>query len=243
VAQRAAGILLHPTSLPGPHGIGELGAEATAFLDFLGETGQSVWQVLPLGPTGTSRCSWPSRTRTAGGLVRVGAAAAAARSGGDALKPRRAAGRTRPEIERQRLWQWWFDRHWSDVRAAAAERDVAIMGDLPDLRRLRLGRHLGRPGPVPPRRRRAADGGRRRAAGLLLATGQRWGNPLYRWDAPRRTGFAWWVARVKRSLELVDVLRIDHFRGFEAYWEIPADEPTAVKGRWVKGPASRSSTP
>jgi 4-alpha-glucanotransferase len=67
------------------------------------------------------------------------------------------------------------------------------------------------------------------------ATGQRWGNPLYRWERHAARGYAWWIARVQRTLELVDVLRIDHFRGFEAYWEIPADEPTAVKGRWAKG--------
>jgi 4-alpha-glucanotransferase len=68
------------------------------------------------------------------------------------------------------------------------------------------------------------------------ATGQRWGNPLYRWERHAESGYAWWVARVRRTLELVDVLRIDHFRGFEAYWEIPAAEPTAVRGRWLPGP-------
>jgi 4-alpha-glucanotransferase len=70
---------------------------------------------------------------------------------------------------------------------------------------------------------------------FFSATGQRWGNPLYRWE-PMPSGYAWWVERVRRTFELVDIVRIDHFRGFAGYWEIPASEPTAVKGRWVPGP-------
>jgi 4-alpha-glucanotransferase len=74
---------------------------------------------------------------------------------------------------------------------------------------------------------------------FFSATGQRWGNPLYRWAAHAKEGFAWWVERVRRTFELVDIVRIDHFRGFAGYWEIPASEPTAVKGRWVPGPWRR----
>jgi 4-alpha-glucanotransferase len=318
---RRSGVLLHPTSLPGPYGLGELGPHALRWLDWLQASGQRVWQVLPLGPTGYGDSPYQSfstfagnpylisleRLRDEGWLqpgdvaggefgpgrvdfgpviaFRLRALARAAdawlkraddeeRAAFAAFEERAAswlddfalfmalkdAHSGRPwsewepalrrrdapaldearqayaaEIERQRLWQWWFDRHWSDVRAAAAERDIAIMGDLPifvafdsadtwadqDLFHLD---DEGQPtvvAGVPP--------------DYFSATGQRWGNPVYRWERHAERGFAWWVARVKRSIELVDVLRVDHFRGFEAYWEIPADEPTAVKGRWVKG--------
>ena len=318
---RRSGVLLHPTSLPGPYGLGELGADAVRWLDWLAEGGQRLWQVLPLGPTGYGDSPYQSFSSFAGnpylislerlrhegwldpydlaggdfgaGRVDFGpviefrlralsraAEAWQARAGDGeraafaafceraapwlddfalfmALKeahggqpwsewaaPLRRRERGAIEaaraahaatIERQRLWQWWFDRHWTDVRAAAAERGIAVMGDVPifvaydsadtwadqDLF------HLdgeGRPtivAGVPP--------------DYFSATGQRWGNPLYRIERHAERGYAWWVARVRRTLEMVDVLRIDHFRGFEAYWEIPADEPTAVKGRWVAG--------
>jgi 4-alpha-glucanotransferase len=139
-------------------------------------------------------------------------------------------------IERHMLWQHWFDEQWADVRSAAAERGISILGDVPifvayDSADTWAAQSLfeldeaGRPtvvAGVPP--------------DYFSATGQRWGNPLYRWDRHAERGFDWWIARVRRTLEQVDLLRIDHFRGFEAYWEIPADEPTAVRGRWLPGP-------
>ena len=319
---RRSGVLLHPTSLPGPYGLGELGDNAIRWLDWLAEAGQRVWQVLPLGPTGYGDSPYQSFSSFAGSpflislerLYEEGWLAADDLVGGDfsdgradfgpviefrlrALRRATEAWRAwagdaehagfaafcersaswlddfalfmalkeahggRPwvewdaplrkrkakalvaardqhaeAIERHRLWQWWFGRQWGVVRAAAAERGIAILGDVPifvaydsadtwadqDLFELdEEGRTTVVAG-VPP--------------DYFSATGQRWGNPLYRWNRHARRDFAWWIARVRRTLEMVDVLRIDHFRGFEAYWEIPADEPTAVKGRWVKGP-------
>jgi len=319
---RRSGVLLHPTSLPGPYGLGELGENAIRWLDWLAEAGQRVWQVLPLGPTGYGDSPYQSFSSFAGSpflislerLYEEGWLAADDLVGGDfsdgradfgpviefrlqALRRATAAWRAwagdaeragfaafcersaswlddfalfmalkeahggRPwvewdaplrkreakalvaardqhaeAIERHRLWQWWFDRQWGVVRAAAAERGIAILGDVPifvaydsadtwadqDLFWLdEEGRTTVVAG-VPP--------------DYFSATGQRWGNPLYRWNRHAQRDYAWWIARVRRTLEMVDVLRIDHFRGFEAYWEIPADEPTAVRGRWVEGP-------
>ena len=319
---RRSGVLLHPTSLPGPYGLGELGPHAMRWLDWLVESGQRLWQVLPLGPTGYGDSPYQSFSSFAGnpylislerlheegwlkaedlvggdfggGRVDFGpviefrlqalrSAAEAWRSwAGEDDRARFAAFRERAgawlddfalfmalkeahggrswvewdaplrqrkkkalaaarethdeAIERHMLWQWWFDRQWGDVRAAARERGIVILGDVPifvafdsadtwadqDLF------HLD------------DDGNPTVIAGVppdyFSATGQRWGNPLYRWNRHEKHDFAWWIARVRRTLELVDELRIDHFRGFEAYWEIPAEEPTAVKGRWVKGP-------
>jgi 4-alpha-glucanotransferase len=159
----------------------------------------------------------------------------------------RLAQRNRPALERIRrnhaedvlFWQyvqWVFFRQWGEIREAAHARGVMIMGDVPiyvacdsadvwghrDL--FDLDEH-GEPtvvAGVPP--------------DYFSETGQRWGNPLYRWDAMRETDFHWWVSRVRISLRLADVVRLDHFRGFAAYWEIPAKEPTAVHGRWMPGP-------
>jgi 4-alpha-glucanotransferase len=318
---RRSGVLLHPTSLPGPYGLGELGPHAVRWLDWLEASGQRIWQVLPLGPTGygdspyqsfstyagnpylislerLTEDGWLEHGDLAGGdfgggrvdfgpviafriraltrasdawMMRADAAERAAfrayceRSASwlddfalfmalkdahsgrpwsewePALRRREAAALDEArrvhatEIERQRLWQWWFDRHWSDVRAAAADRGIVVMGDLPifvafDSADTWADQDLFHLDP---------DGQPTVVAGVppdyFSATGQRWGNPLYRWGRHAEGNFAWWVARVKRTVELVDMLRIDHFRGFEAYWEIPADEPTAVEGRWVKG--------
>jgi 4-alpha-glucanotransferase len=321
--QRRSGILLHPTSLPGPHGMGELGDHALRWCDFLEAGGQRVWQVLPLGPTGYGDSPYQSFSSFAGnpylislerlreeGLLSehdlaagadlpnarvdfgpviafrvrmltlaaatwfadAGASERAAfaefreRAGAEledfalfmALKeahggqpwnawpaPLRqrdpaalAAARAelRAAIDRQILWQWWFERQWAVVRGVARDRGIRVVGDIPifvafdsaDVWAAQHLFHLDRDGQptvvagVPP--------------DYFSATGQRWGNPLYRWDAHRADGFAWWIARVRRTLAWVDELRIDHFRGFEAYWEIPASEPTAVRGRWLPGP-------
>jgi 4-alpha-glucanotransferase len=320
--ERRSGVLLHPTSLPGPYGLGDLGDHALRWLDWLAAAGQRVWQVLPLGPTGYGDSPYQSFSSFAGNpylislarlerdgwldaddlgddpfgtgrvefgpviefrlarlhraaerwqaradaaeRVRFAAFCARARSWLDdfalfmALKevhggrswvdwepglrgrdPAALAAARRDHagaIERHMLWQHWFELHWALVRSAAAERGISILGDVPifvaydsadtwgDQSLFALD-DAGQPSVVagvPP--------------DYFSATGQRWGNPLYRWDRHAARGFDWWIARVRRTLEQVDLLRIDHFRGFEAYWEIPADEPTAVKGRWLPGP-------
>jgi 4-alpha-glucanotransferase len=322
---RSAGILLHPTSLPGPHGIGELGREAVAFLDFLAAAGQSVWQVLPLGPTGYGDSPYQCFSAFAGNPLLIGlgalrddgllqeddlagaadlpedevdygaviefkrpllARACAAFEGRasasvrEAFEGFRAAQRPwlsdfalfsalkaahrgaswneweAPLVHRDpsaleaarrelagdircvEIEQWLFFSQWARLRAEAHRRSIRILGDIPifvshdsaDVWSRPELFHLddeGRPSlqaGVPP--------------DYFSATGQLWGNPLYRWDELRRTDYAWWIDRFKAVLEMVDLVRLDHFRGFEAYWEVPGDDPTAENGRWVKAPGA-----
>jgi 4-alpha-glucanotransferase len=144
--------------------------------------------------------------------------------------------RLEPRVEEHAFRQFLFERQWVALRAYAAQRRIQIMGDIPIFvahdsadvwahRELFALRDDGMPSVVagvPP--------------DYFSASGQRWGNPLYRWDRVRAEGYRWWIERFRRALGQVDLVRVDHFRGFEAYWEIPADEPTALKGRWVAGP-------
>jgi 4-alpha-glucanotransferase len=151
-----------------------------------------------------------------------------------------AAARTR-HAERIAFWQfcqWRFYRQWRDLKTYANDRGVEVIGDTPIFiaylsAEVWANQHLfeldatGRPtvvAGVPP--------------DFFSATGQRWGNPLYRWSEHAKDGYAWWVERVRRTFELVDIVRIDHFRGFAGYWEIPASEPTAIQGRWMPGPGA-----
>src|SRR5262249_9689386 len=141
-------------------------------------------------------------------------------------------------IDQQRFRQFLFFRQWQDLRNHARERRIRLIGDLPifvalDSADVWAHRELfqvdasGQPAVVagvPP--------------DYFSKTGQLWGNPLYNWKAHRKTGYQWWAERLQAVLSLVDLVRLDHFRGFEAYWEIPADAPTAQKGRWVKGPGA-----
>jgi len=323
---RAAGILLHPTSLPGRHGIGEIGPEARRWLDRLAGMSQRLWQVLPLGPTGYGDSPYQTLSTFAGnplmislddlhnaGLVDDGhlnslprfpddhvdfgavigprtsllhevAAGFARRASAqrrneldeftDSQRPwlddytlftsmkahfggrawtewpadaaRRdpatlaAARRTLAEpIDHARVLQFLFHDQWTRLRRRAHDLGIAIIGDLPifvahdsadvwcrpDLFELDA---AGRPtvvAGVPP--------------DYFSQTGQRWGNPLYRWDVHEEQGFDWWIARLAHAFALVDVLRIDHFRGFAGYWEIPGDHPTAEHGRWLPGPGRK----
>jgi 4-alpha-glucanotransferase len=144
--------------------------------------------------------------------------------------------RLRAEADRQKYWQWLFYEQWLAVKRYANAQGIKIIGDIPIFiaydsadawanPELYFFDEAGSPtvvAGVPP--------------DFFSETGQRWGNPLYRWDKMKEDGYRWWVARFKSTLDFVDFIRIDHFRGLEAYWEIPAAEPTAVKGRWVKGP-------
>lgn len=136
----------------------------------------------------------------------------------------------------EQVVQFFFNEQWCSLRSYCGERDIKILGDVaifvsydsadvwtnPDLFELDENLDPIRVSGVPP--------------DYFSVNGQRWGNPLYRWDLMKERGFAWWVARARRSLALYDVIRLDHFRGFEAFWSIPADEPTAINGQWVKAP-------
>jgi len=321
---RASGIILHPTSLPGPYGIGRLGDEAFRFVDFLAGAGQKVWQILPLGPTGYGNSPYSAFSAFAGNpllicperLVAVGdlpaealdapgagdgeadfdfahrlqerlLPLAAGRFSEDAASERRAAfedfcsrqgswlddyalfralrahfdekawnrwpddiRRRREgalahwrqelaeEIHVQRYAQFAFFEQWSALRAYANDRGIRILGDLPifvafdsadvwaNTHRFHLDEE-GRPtlvAGVPP--------------DYFSKTGQRWGNPLYRWQEMAKDRFAWWRSRFRLNLQLTDMVRIDHFRGFVACWAIPAEEKTAVHGSWQKGPGA-----
>jgi 4-alpha-glucanotransferase len=324
---RRGGILLHPTSLPGPYGIGSLGREALAFVDFLEASEQCIWQVLPLGPTGYGDSPYQSFSSFAGNpllidleeLVREGFLSeehlrdapvfpeqqvdygmvftfkrkilktahlhwirrgdsatlrafdsfckrehfwledfsifmalkrtfeAEGQTGAwnswppelirrepDALERWRQT--VADEIEQQKFQQFLFFRQWETVKRYAADRGIRIIGDLPiyvayDSADAWANQELfyfdekGSPtvvAGVPP--------------DYFSETGQLWGNPLYNWKRHKETGYAWWIKRIRGNLRLVDNMRLDHFRGFEAYWEVQAGELTAVKGRWVKGP-------
>jgi len=328
--QRRAGVLLHPTSLPGPHGIGSLGRSAQGFVDFLRRALQSLWQVLPLGPTGYGDSPYQSFSSFAGNPLLVdfpllleeglllpreietaldgredfpadridyGAVipfkqavlrrvhAAWKRRSGSALQEelaefcrrnafwlddyslfmglkRRYAARgggvwarwpqelvrrepaaleaARRElaaaVSEHKLYQFLFFRQWQALKRYANGQGVRIIGDIPIFvaydsadvwahqELFRLDRE-GNPtvvAGVPP--------------DYFSSTGQLWGNPLYDWSRHQATGYRWWIDRIRSKLQSVDFLRLDHFRGFEAYWEVPAGDETAENGRWVKGP-------
>jgi 4-alpha-glucanotransferase len=301
---RAAGILLHPTSLPGANGIGELGPETLRFLDFLGDTGLTLWQMLPLGPTGYGNSPYQCFSSFAGNplLIHVAGADSASHrvdyprviahkrallrqatagfvpddeyqrfvaeqnwwledyaffmalkdahggiawtewEAGVALRDPAALadwrGRLEAEVEHYRREQALWFAQFREVQSACRERGIRLMGDIPiyvahdsadvwanpTLFKLdERGRLLAQAG-VPP--------------DYFSATGQLWGNPIYDWEAMRARGYDWWIRRLRSAFALFDLVRIDHFRGFEGYWEVPAGEPTAVNGRWVPGPGA-----
>lgn len=227
---RSSGVQLHITSLPG----GRLGAEAYRFVDWLTAAGQSWWQVLPLGPPDRYRSPYKSSSAFAAwrGLL----AAPRAPVSSDEIASFR---------ERQAFWigdwerfagrgavadQVRFDREWGALRAYAEQRGVRILGDVaiyvsPGGCDHRLHPELFQSGFVagaPP--------------DAYSRTGQLWGNPLYDWPALQRRGYRWWVERVRRTLDLFDLARIDHFRGLVAYWAVPTGARTAIGGTWKRGP-------
>jgi 4-alpha-glucanotransferase len=224
---RSSGIQLHITSLPS----GRLGRDAFRFIDWLAGAGQSWWQLLPLGPPDRRGSPYKSRSAFAAwsGLL---------------ANPRARVSHAEISDFRERQGYWvrgWerfgavedqvrFEREWSAVRSYAAERAVRLLGDVafyvaPRSADQRTHPDLFQPGAVagvPP--------------DAFSESGQLWGNPLYDWGAVRRDGYRWWVERLRRTLELFDVVRLDHFRGFVAYWAVPKGEPTALHGRWRRGP-------
>jgi 4-alpha-glucanotransferase len=312
LGRRASGLLLHPTALPSAHGIGDLGASAREFVDFLAAAGQSIWQVLPLGPTGSGASPYQSPSSHAGNPLLIDleelaaegwlaraelapllalprehvdyerleplkwrllekAAAAFLRAGADrreeferfraqarswldayaefmALKEAHVGAswtewrREQADRDRVRLHQvvqFHFFRQWQALKDYARERGVRFIGDVPlyvahDSVDVWRHRHLFD---------LEASGRPRTVAGVppdyFSATGQLWGNPLYRWDVMSLDGYAWFVERLRWTLGMVDVVRIDHFRGLEAYYEIPGPARDARHGRWVPGPGDR----
>ncbi len=287
---RRSGVLLHPTSLPGQHGIGTIGRDARAFVDWLGGARQRLWQVLPLTPADGLGCPYSSPSAFAGNpllldlddlvddgwldgddhaLATLAEAAtedsrrvdfdlqtavrlpavrrAAARvvergaAGYEAFAAREAdwldtwatwSGAQCPHetnADVERALQFLFDVQWGRLHDAARGAGVSIVGDLPIFVSAGSADVAAHP-------ELFADGG---VAGCppdpFSPDGQRWGNPLYAWGAHRADGFAWWKARVRALLRRVDVVRVDHFRGFAACWEIPVDAP-AADGRWVESP-------
>ncbi len=311
---RTSGVLLHLTSLPGPHGSGDLGPSAIAFAEQLAKAEQRWWQMLPVGPAGYGDSPYSALSAFAGDpiLIDIGAlgipvepadlptdyvdyeatrryrmehlrrahaafgrasardrrdyeefcvresswledyalyAAIKATQGGSAwvswpeeLRDRHpsaieAARRDLSDaVDFERFVQFRFAEQWARFRAECNERGIALLGDIPifvahDSADVWQHRELfflddeGQPtviAGVPP--------------DYFSKTGQRWGNPLYRWSRIERSGFRWWVDRFRKALERFDAIRLDHFIGFVRYWEVKASEPTAINGRWMKGP-------
>ena len=325
---RAAGILLHPTSLPGRFGIGDLGPGADRFLDWAADAGQTLWQVLPLGPAGGGGSPYTCASAFAGNpllispevLVAEGLLPEAALDGAPGWREDRVDfetvspwkdhlfrwswehfGAAAPEGVRAefeaflgtpdqsawlpdwalfaaltknfggRPWTDWegdlaardpdalrlaalahaeetryqsylqflFFRQWDRVRRRARERGIRVLGDTPIYVALDGADVWSHPDLF------ALDAERRPVdvAGVppdyFSATGQLWGNPLYDWNRMEEDGFAWWIARIRASLKTCDLLRIDHFRAFSAYWAVPAGDATALNGRWLPGPGRR----
>jgi 4-alpha-glucanotransferase len=230
---RSSGVQLHPTSLPG----GRLGSEAYAFVDWLAAAGQSWWQMLPLGPP--DRFGSPYRSRSA-----FAASRALLGDPGASVSP--AQERDFRERHAQWILDWErfgggrralrdqvrFEREWTALREYAAARGVRLIGDLPIYVAPASADHLAHPelfqrgvvAGVPP--------------DAYSSKGQLWGNPLYDWPAMERRGYRWWTQRLARTFELFDLARIDHFRGFVAYWSVAAGAGDARRGRWRRGPGA-----
>jgi 4-alpha-glucanotransferase len=320
---RSSGVLLHPTSLPGGYGIGDLGDYAYRFVDMLQTAGQSLWQMLPLGPTSYGDSPYQCLSAFAGNpnlisldrLEQLGWLSTAdlaqaprfpdhqvdygpviafhnqmlekayqnfkkvANEGyrqafgawckreaawlddyalffalkqefdgrpwtewdtplalRDAQAIADAQKRLASTIESVKFCQWLFFGQWEELKSYANARGIRIVGDIP----IFVAHDSSDVWANPHHYSLDAQGKPTVVAGVppdyFSATGQRWGNPLYRWDVHKAEGYTWWIARVKAALSMSDIIRIDHFRAFEDYWEIPGSEETAIKGRWLKGP-------
>lgn len=303
---RTAGVLLHPTSLPGPGGIGAFGADAHRFLDWLNASGLRVWQMLPLGPTGFGDSPYqcfsafagnplliavpdvagcfptehvdfatviPARMRAlahwldaqpfdahmegfvdehaawlpdyalfmALKIAHDGAPWTAWESGAAHRHPATLdawRSRLRPEIERIYKQQFVVFRQFETLRDAARQRGIRLMGDVP----IYVAHDSADVWANPEIFQLHPDGTPRVQAGVppdyFSKTGQLWGNPLYDWTRLAKEGYDWWIRRMRTALSQFDLIRLDHFRGFAAYWEVPGDAPTAESGRWVRGPGA-----
>jgi 4-alpha-glucanotransferase len=325
VFPRESGVLLHPTSLPGRFGIGDLGDEAYRFVDFLAGARQHLWQMLPLGPLGFGNSPYQSLSAFAGNPLLISPArlvedglldrsdldrvpdfpvdmvdfdAVASFKGrllrrsyglfnarsdagllsrfegfcsthaawlddfalfmavkeANGLAPwyawepdirlrqpeavQRWGSLLSQEVRRHKYLQFLFYEQWSRLKSYCAERGVRLIGDIPIFVSLDADSTWSHPGMFS-----LDDKGRPTVvAGVppdyFSETGQLWNNPLYRWDAMAADGYRWWIERFKATLSLVDVVRVDHFRGFAKYWEIPGGSKTAAAGLWVEGPGA-----
>jgi 4-alpha-glucanotransferase len=320
---RSSGVLLHPTSFPGPYGIGDLGDEAFKFVDFLAASNQTLWQILPLGPTGYGDSPYQSFSAFAGNIllispqrlleakliskeslsnlptppegradfqtalqIKVQLLQEAFRTFREAKDPelhinfesfskqeaswlddyalfqaiRATQGNRawnewdrplalrnkealdaarvslRDEIEAQKFYQYLFFHQWTNLKAYCNERNIKIVGDIP----IFVAYDSADVWTNPQEFKLNEEGVPLVVAGVppdyFSETGQLWGNPIYNWERMQENNFEWWIRRFQAILKTVDIVRIDHFRGFAACWEIPFGDRTAVNGRWVNTP-------
>jgi 4-alpha-glucanotransferase len=280
LTKRAAGVLLHATSLPGPYGVGDLGPEAARFVDWLAAAGQRWWQTLPVGPAGEGHSPYRSPSAFAGnplllslerlveaGLLRRREIGPPRGLGGERARYEEAAAFKGPLLRkaferfrrraprsfdafRSRRWvaefaafhapdsafheflQFEFDRQWRALRAHARRRGVALLGDVP----LYVAPDGADVAAYPEIFKRGVVAGV--PPDYFSATGQLWGNPVYRWDVLRRRGYDWWIDRLRVDFERFDALRLDHFIGFVRVWEVEAGARTAERGRFAPGPGA-----
>jgi 4-alpha-glucanotransferase len=320
---RHGGILLHPSSLPGDYGIGDLGSEIFRFIDFLYEYDQNLWQILPLGPTGYGNSPYQCFSAFAGNpllispekMIQEGLLTTKESKFPFPEKKHRVdygkaitfkqkilkiafqkysqnefpdlevkmkdffnlnsywlddyalfmslkdehnlapwyewepqlRDRNSPviiewenkkenEIDFVKFCQFLFFSQWKEVKKYSKQRNIKIIGDIP----IFVAHDSVDVWSNPHMYYMTTEGDLEYVAGVppdyFSSTGQRWGNPLYRWDLMKKERYNWWIQRIKHTLEQVDIVRIDHFRGFESYWQIPAQKKTAIKGQWIPGP-------
>jgi 4-alpha-glucanotransferase len=232
LSRRASGVLLHVTSLPG----GRLGPEAYEFVDWLVDAGQSWWQVLPLNPPDAFGSPYTSSSAFAGwrGLLAEPDSPVSAAEVRE-FKARHAywAGDwERYEGAGAIADQVRFAREWGALRAYAAEHGIHLIGDIP----IYVAQDSAETAAHPDLFAHGLVAGA--APDVSHPEGQLWGQPVYDWRAMRREGYRWWIERFRRTIELVDVARIDHFRGFVAYWAIPRGATNPLDGRWYRGPGA-----
>jgi len=227
---RTSGVQLHPTSLPS----GRLGPGAYAWIEWLAAAGQSWWQMLPLGPPDEHGSPYKSASAFAASPLLLADPAAPVSSSERLDFRERAAdwiedwiAYAGPEALDDQVR---FDREWGALRRYAAERGVKLIGDIP----IYVAEGSADVAAHPEIFKRGVVAGVPPDA--FTDKGQLWGNPVYDWPALRRSGYAWWIARFKRIFELFDLARIDHFRGFTAYWAVPASAKYALEGSWKRGP-------
>jgi 4-alpha-glucanotransferase len=320
---RSCGTLVHPTSFPSKYGMGDFGHEAREFIDFLVRTGQSIWQVLPLGPTGYGNSPYASYSAFAGNhylispdkLVKKGLLTAEEAESAElpltvtadyeasyslkddlyiaaadrfyetmsdkdkkalqkfkkqnkfwlddyclfmacsksynrepwnlwdkkiAQRDEKTLKKLKKEYKQELHYQIWYQfeffSQWQELKSYANEQGIRVVGDIPIFVDHNSADVWSNPAYF------AVDkqGNRKLVAGVppdyFSETGQLWGNPLYNWKVMKKDGFSWWIERFRQMFELYDAIRVDHFRGFDEYWEVAATEKTAIKGRWVKAP-------
>lgn len=323
---RSCGTLVHPTSFPSKYGIGDFGHEAKQFIDFLQQSGQSIWQVLPLGPTGFGNSPYASYSAFAGNhflisldilvekglltnkeskkallplrlkadyensyrlkgeLLRIASERFYSSMDTESRKnldtftsknsvwledytlfiacskkhnrkpwnrwPAELAQRKpkaikafKQEHENEIKYQTWlqfeFFNQWYALKSYANDREIRVVGDIPIFVDHNSADVWGNPSYFEVDK----QGNRKLVAGVppdyFSDTGQLWGNPLYKWKELEKDNFSWWIDRFRQMFELYDAIRVDHFRGFDEYWEVSAEEKTAIKGHWVKGPGEK----